>query len=884
MNREQWLEVKAIAADALAMPAAERPAYVAARCGPDEPTFREVLSLLESASEAAGLYETPRLTTAAPLLSLVEADAGNPVAGGRIGAYRIVAEIGRGGMGAAYLAERADEAYEKRVAIKLIKRGMDTDAILLRFRHERQILANLEHPNIVMLLDGGTSDDGRPYFVMEYVDGVPIDAYCRDRELSIPERLQLFLAVCAGVQHAHEKHVVHRDLKPSNILVTAKGVPKLLDFGIARLFDAPDRAQTREPTVLALAMTTRYASPEQVSGAPVTPASDVYSLGVILYELVAGRSPYVIDGRSTREIERSVCEERPQAPSRIGDNDRRGLPAGYAGLRRRAARELDAIILTSLEKKPSDRYASARALAADIRRWLERRPIAARPRRVRAGAARRSVLAGAALAGAALLFVAADRFVDSDAAVEPQSLAVLPFTNVGGDPDLEFLVDGLAEDIIHRLSRVPNVRVIARDSAYRHKGVPLDPERVGRELDVRTVLAGRIVERGSRLFVTAELIDTRDSRQIWGERYELAAEDMQRLHSRLARQIATSLELKLPGEDAAYVYRPYTSDPAAYEAYLKGRYFWNKRTPAAFRTSVAYYHRAIDLDPRFALAYVGLADSYALLTEYHALAAVETYPLARDAVMQALAIDPGLAEARASLAYMHQFYEWDFEAADREYRRALDLNPNYATGRQWYAEYLLATGRFAEAKAEIRKALTVDPLSLIINAVEANILYVAGDYERAIARAHEVVAMDPNFPEIYEYLKRSYDRTGEYREAVTARQTRRRLLGLNAEETPALTEAAAAESATLYWQKRVEQELEESQAEGFLPFEFAELYAQAGHTGHALDWLERACRDHDFLMVYASVAPNLEPLRGEPRYREIIERGCAVGNVRLTAR
>ncbi len=880
MNRDEWLRVKALAAGALALPQPDRAAYVTAQCGSDEPLLRDVLSLIDSAAKAADLYETPPVTYADALAILVESDdSRDPAVGGLIGAYKVLAEIGRGGMGTAYLAARADDAYDKRVAIKLIKRGMDSDAILQRFRRERQILANLEHPNIVTLLDGGTTPDGRPYFVMEYVDGLPIDTYCRERGLALPERLKLFLPVCAAVQHAHEQRVVHRDLKPGNVLVTKGGVPKLLDFGIARLLVSADDAWTREATLLAYAMTPRYASPEQVRGEPLTASSDVYSLGVLLYELVADKPPYQLDGRSTREVERVVCEELPAAPSKASAAGADSSIAKRFRLRHRSALDLDAITLKALAKEPSQRYATAQALRDDIERHLGGFPVAARLPRLRLSRSHRRVAfsAGALLvvAGAGLAIGA--RLIGPEVApVGPQSIAVLPFVNIGGDPQVEYLSEGLTEDIISRLSRAPQLKVIARDSAFRYERGTNDPERIGWELGVQSILNGRVVRRGATVSVSAELIDTRDGRLIWVERYERPASGVQALQGELAEQIATSLRLQFPENERAAISRTYTKNPGAYEAYLKGRYFWNKRTPAAFKTSVDYFSQAVDKDPRFALAYAGLADAYGLSTEYHAAPATETYDRAKSAVLKALEIDPDLPEARISLAYIHQFYEWNLAAAERQYRRVLAVNPSYSTGHQWYAEYLSAMGRHEEALAEIRKALAVDPLSLIVNSVEANILYMAGEYDRALAKAREVVAMDPNFPEVYEYLKRSYDQKGQYREAIAARQTRRRILGLDSRETAALAEAATATIPRIYWQKRLQQELEESQTEGVQPFEFAELYAQAGETERALGWLERACDEHDFMMMYASVAPNLAPLRNEPRYRSVVGRGCGV--------
>jgi tetratricopeptide (TPR) repeat protein len=321
---------------------------------------------------------------------------------------------------------------------------------------------------------------------------------------------------------------------------------------------------------------------------------------------------------------------------------------------------------------------------------------------------------------------------------------------------------------------------------------------------------------------------------------------------------------------------PYTRNALAYESYLKGRYFWNKRTPPAFMTSVSHFRQAIDRDPGFALAWVGLADTYALLTEYHVLAADETWPLVREAVARAREIDPDLPDAIIALAFQRQFYEWDFTAAEREYRRALALNPNHPTGRQWYAEFLSAMGRHNEAIAESRKALAMDPLSLIINTVDAKILHMAGRNDEAVGRLGMLMELDPDFPEAYEYLKRTYDQLGRYDLSIEARQERRRILGFDAAITPELAAAAAATSVPEYWRMRLAQELVESRAEGFLPFEFAEIYAQAGDAKLALEWLERACRAHDFQMVFARVAPNLESLRDDPRFREMLDGGCGV--------
>jgi serine/threonine-protein kinase len=772
------------------------------------------------------------------------------IRGRRIGNCELLDEIARGGMGIVYRARQLTAG--RLVAVKvLLPQLLNVPGMLQRFRNEAQAVAQLDHPGILPIYEVG-DHDGLPFFSMKFAEGSALDRRLPSLQGDWTGIATVMVKVAHAIEHAHERGILHRDLKPANILFDGRGEPMVADFGLAK-FRALDRALTLPATALG---SPNYMAPEQISAqfGEIGPACDVYSLGAVLYELLTGRPPIL--GKDALDTMRLV----PTQQAESGVRTRPDVPMG-----------LDAIAMKCLAKHPADRYASAKALAEDIQRYLDGVPIAARPRLLRF----RGTRVRLAFAAAVLLVVAAAAawlIPPRVAAEEAQGIAVLPFHNVSGDPEIEYLSDGLTEDIINRLSRVPNLKVIARDSAYRYKGKPIDPQQVGRELEVQSILTGRVVQRGSGLSVSAELVDTRSRRQIWGERYDRAARDVQALQGELAQQIAASLRLRFPdGERAAY-----TRNLSAYEAYLKGRYFWNKRTPAAFKTSIVWFRQAIDKDPSFALAYAGLADSYSLLTEYHELPATETYGEAKRAILKALEIDPELPEARVSLAYIRQFYEWDFPAAEREYRRALESNPNYATGHQWYAEYLAAMGRHDEAITEIRQALAVDPLSLIVNAVEANILYMGGEYDRAIAKAHEITAMDPNFPEVYEYLKRSYDQKEQYREAITARQMRRRLLGRDTSETPALAEAATTTSAEVYWRKRLEQELEESRAEGFYPYELAEIYAQAGDTARALEWLERACNEHDFMMQYVRVAPNLEPLRQEPRYREIVRRGCAV--------
>ncbi|HVF27638.1 MAG TPA: serine/threonine-protein kinase, partial [Pyrinomonadaceae bacterium] len=643
MSPEHWQQVEEIFQTALDLEPEERAPYLTLACGNDAELRREVEKLLSQYEQAGDfidgpLYEQSGISALAALMNR----AGDPVQGRRVGAYRIEREIGRGGMGTVYEAVRADNEFRRRVAVKLVKRGMDTDFILRRFRRERRILATLEHPNIACLLDGGTTDDGLPYFVMEYIEGQSLYRYSDARRLSIAERLKLFRPICEAVHYAHEKHVVHRDLKPSNVLVTGEGAPKLLDFGIAKLLKPDSAYDTIDPTQTALRMMTpEYASPEQVRGESASPASDIYSLGVMLYELLTGHRPYHLKNRAMHEIARVICEEDPENLSVSLTRDDGLVPTGarekttleflfqarnsnLESLRRELSGDLNGIVFKALRKDAKDRYVTAIELRDDITRHLEGRPVAA-PRYAPPQAK-------------------TTRAAKDDKKSGEVSIAVLPFKMIGprgsdetGD---EYLGVGLADALITRLSNVRRLVLRPTSSVLGYGASDSNLFDAGRALGVEYILNGNIRRVGERIRVTAQLLNVKDNSTRWSESFDERFTDVLELEDSLSEKVARSLIPRLTGEERRRLEKRGTNNPEAYEFYLRGRYFYNKFSGESLLKAVESYREAIRLDAQYAQPHVGIADFYTWSAIFGEMPSREAFPLAAAAARRALEIDP----------------------------------------------------------------------------------------------------------------------------------------------------------------------------------------------------------------------------------------------------
>lgn len=475
-----------------------------------------------------------------------------------------------------------------------------------------------------------------------------------------------------------------------------------------------------------------------------------------------------------------------------------------------------------------------------------------------------------------LLTIGAGYFWLLSASAEPgvsarvKSLAVLPFKLAAPGENEDLLGIGMTDALITKLSNLR--QTVVRPTSSVRRFADHDPLAAGRELGVDAVLTGNVQRADQQIRVTVQLVSLADGGVLWASKFDRQYTDVFEIQDSISEHVARSIEPGLAGEQRTLVTKRYTADPQAQQAYVRGRYFWNLRTADGMREAVRYLREAVERDPNYALAHAGLADAYSLLADYNAATPAEAYEKARNSALKALALDSTLAEAHTSLAYVNMYYFWEWKAADEGYKKAIELNPNYATAHQWYSEYLAAMGRFEEALVEIRRAKEVDPLSPVINAGEVWIFYWARRHDEAIEAGTKLAETHPNFAEVNEYLKRAYDQKGMYREAIAARQTRRKLVGLDDAMSPALQRAAAAAGRQEYWRNRLEQELTEAKTEGDENYEMAEIYAQLGETDKAFEWLEKAFNERAYTMMYLRVAPNLDPLRTDARFADILRR------------
>jgi len=727
IDPQRWDRLKTILGEALEEnSSAARIALVERRCGEDTDLLEEAESLLAEA-EALLREHTDSFEDCAQNAASTFWQEGPPRGGERVGAYVIVRELGRGGMGTVFLAERADGQFEKQVAIKILNRGADTAEILRRFREERQILARLDHPNIARLLDAGTTDDGLPYFIMDYIVGAPVTRFAIAQKLSTCQRLELFLKICAAVEFAHRNLVVHRDIKPSNILANAEGEPKLLDFGIAKLL-AKDEDAAQLTAESEQHLTPICASPEQAKGDPITVATDIYSLGALLYEMLSDQKPHRFStSRPTREeLALVVGEQIPPPPSVV---------AADAQTARLLRGNLDAIVLFAMQKEPGMRYATVADLADDLRRHLAREPVVARHPTlgyrakclIKRNGSRLVVSAAVVIVLAGVLFALwarsqqnagetasmRARGVSAQAPDTRKSIAVLPFESLGDNNSPSYFADGVQDNILTDLGKVGDLKVISRSGVAPYRDKKRNMKRIGRDLDVASVLEGSVQISGDRVRINAQLIDTKTDAQIWAEQYDRKLEDIFALQSEIAQTIAAQLKATLSTDEKAEIWKQPTQDLQAYDLYLRAR--------AALRgeggiipyqnwnVAIDLLNRAIARDSKFTLAYCLLNEAYVLQYRFGENHSPQHLAAAKDAAETALRLEPNREEARLALARYYYHGLRDYRRTEQELSKIPSSAPHEVEFSTLASLVERRLGNFAESIRDGEKAVELDP-------------------------------------------------------------------------------------------------------------------------------------------------------------------------------
>ena len=727
-----------------------------------------------------------------------------------------------------------DPRLGRDIAIKVLAQDSwhDTEATA-RLEREARAIAALSHPNIVAVHDVG-HDESTFYVVTELLEGKTLREWIRQSPMTWRRAVEIGAEVAEGLAAAHAKSIVHRDLKPENIFLTADGRVKILDFGLAQtdpVLSQQDEAsipttkwfQTDPGTVIG---TLGYMAPEQLRGEPVDPSADLFSLGCILYEMVTAKRPF----------------HRTSGAATIAAILKDDLPTQE--LEGAAPVEFQRIIEGCVEKTPSARFQSARDLALTLR----------------------AIGSSATMPKDGLLQGLTRRRTTRSKTID--SIAVLPLANETNDANTEYLSDGITEGIINQLSRLPKLKVMARSTAFRYKNRDIDAQSVGRELRVRAVLTGRLKQIGDRLRINVELVDSNDGSQLWGETYNRELADLVALQDEMSHEIAEKLRVRLTGAEKKKLRKQSTKSSDAYQMYLKGRYHWNKRTEDSLRRGIGFFRDAIENDPTFAGAYAGLADCFVTLTTNIPLPPHELMPKAKAAAMRALEIDDGLAEVWASLGAVRWWFDWDWNGAEEAYRRAIELNPNYATAHDGYAMMLSARGRYDEAIEQMKKAADLDPLSLIIAVHAGWPHYFARNYDAATRCFRKALDLDQRFIPAYGWLGMALGQQGRYAEAIDAFSR-----ALEVDRIPILltmlahTHAIAGDRAkALFYLDALQIEAKDRYIS---PYDIAVIHAGLGDTKTALEHLQAALDDRSAWMVFLNVDPRLDALRGEPQLREI---------------
>ncbi|HEY3134463.1 MAG TPA: protein kinase [Blastocatellia bacterium] len=809
--------------------------------------------------------------------------------------YRIVRKLGAGGMGEVYLAE--DTKLNRRVAIKLLQQDLigDEDA-RKRLVQEAQAAASLDHPNICAIHEVGEAE-GQCFIVMQFVEGEML-AERVNAGLTLEQTLDVAIQIADALSEAHSRGIVHRDLKPQNIMISTSGRVKVLDFGLAK-FSRPDALLDSQAGTMALTApgvligTIPYMSPEQLEGKPADSRSDVFSVGVILFEMVTGRHPFVGDTAATIAANilmrdpPNVFELAPHTPLELQRIISKALAKSREARYQSAIellldlRDLRRNIELNADSISRQAMASFRSAASSINTGqvaerltesLGQMPTGEVAARLRAMIFRPKI----AIPLAAIIIITVAAAVALRSTKSPtnrtiNSLAVLPFTEANPDPDSEYLSDGLTEGLITSLSQLPRLKVIASTSVFRYRGQEIDPRQVGRALGVEAIVTGRMVRRGDSLAITVELVDTQDNSRIWGDTLTKKVSEVSTIASSLSVQISNRLQPKAGSETQSQASRRQTDNPEAYRYYLQGRYYWNRRMGGALKKAIENFQKAAEIDPSYALAWAGIAESW-VLGGGASLPPSEYIFKTREAVERALKLDDSLPEAHAALAKLKANFEWDWEGAEREFKKTLELDPNYAGAYAWYAEYLMTMRRLDEAAAMLKRAYELDPLSLDINTSLGDPLLYAGDYDGAIAAYKKALEIDANFLVAHHKLAIAYEMKGVHEAAESECQN---VLSVATRYYPALALLgySYARAGRMADARKVLDQLMDISRKGHIStFNMVVIYAGLGDADQALDWLSKAHEARDSNLVDYGMVPVIASLKSHPRFRDLLRK------------
>lgn len=778
--------------------------------------------------------------------------------GQTISHYKILEKLGEGGMGIVYKAH--DTTLDRIVALKFLPNYLTSDAKEKeRFYHEARAASALMHSNITVIHeiseDDGPEGAGRLFLAMEYIEGRTLKQLIEKDSLLVNKALDIAIQACDGLSAAHEKGIVHRDVKSDNIMITPKGQVKIMDFGLAKVKGATKL--TRAGSTLG---TAAYMSPEQAQGEEVDNRSDLFSFGVVLYELLTGKLPF--RGEHQSAMMYSLMNEDPQPIARFNE---------------KVSPELERIVSKALAKERDERYQHGEDLLADLRR--ERKSIeyakagystvSSPPPSLPSSKSKRnslvigiSALAVVAL-GLYLIFARREQAIDS--------LAILPFENVGGSAEQEYLADGVTESIINNLTKIASLRVVPRSTVFRFKGKEMDIQAIGSKLGVSVVLSGRITLHGQALDVQVDLIDIKRESQLWGNRYQLNAADLITLQERITSDVSSKLGIGLSAETREKLAKRSTDNTRAYQLYLQGRFYWNKRTAVALERAIDFFKQAIALDSSYALAYAGLADTYLIQSQYSGIPAQISVPRAQLMVRRALKLDNSLAEAHTTLAFSY-FVEWKYEDAEREFKQAISLNPRYPTAYHWYNLMLVRTGRVDEASAMVQKAYDLDPYSPIITLNMGVIPFVRRQFEEALLYFKKCVELDPSFAVGYAWTGRTLEREKKYQDALPQLQKALELSGRSSECLGYLGFFYGRTGKRDEALKLLKETEDRYRAGTGAAFNIARIYAGLGEKDKTLQWLELDYRDRSTWINTLLIDYAWDDVRSDPRFVELIKK------------